>query len=132
MNVSVPLLQDASLESAKASLEQLGLSYDTVGEGSVVKSQSPTTGTTVAKGCKVILYTEDNVTRDLVTMPNLIGMTLSQANETLSYYGLNYAVVGASASSTGALVQYQSVETDTQVQKGTSVTLTLVAGEVND
>ncbi len=132
MNVSVPLLQDASLNSAKASLEELGLTYEIVGEGTAVKAQSPTTGTTVAKGCKVILYTEDNMTRDLVKMPALIGMTLSQANETLSYYGLNYAVVGASASSSGALVQYQSVAEGTQVQKGTSVTLTLVAGEVND
>ncbi|WP_298484035.1 penicillin-binding transpeptidase domain-containing protein [uncultured Ruminococcus sp.] len=132
MNVNVPLLQDASLESAKASLEQLGLTYEIVGEGSTVVSQSPTTGTSIAKGGKVLLYTESDITRDLVTVPNLVGMTISQANETLSYYGLNYAVVGASASSEGALVQFQSEAEGTQVQRGTSITLTLVAGEVND
>lgn len=132
MNVSVPLLQDASLESAKASLTELGLTCEVVGEGTTVQSQSPTTGTTVAKGCKVILYTDGNVTRDLVSVPNLDGMTLSQANETLSYYGLNYAVIGASADSAGALVRGQSEKPDAKVPKGTSITLTLVAGEVND
>lgn len=109
MNVAVPLLQDATIENAQATLEQMGLTYEVVGSGSTVVSQSPTTGTSVAKGGKVLLYTEQTTTRDLVTVPNLIGMTASQANETLSYYGLNYALMGASASSEGALVKSQSV-----------------------
>ena len=132
MNVTVPLVQDASIESAKATLEQLGLTCEVIGEGSTVVEQSPTTGTSVAKGGKVLLYTENALSRDLVSMPNLIGLTASQANETLAYYDLNYAIMGASASSAGAVVQYQSIGEGTQVQKGTSVTLTLVAGEVND
>lgn len=130
-NVSVPLLQDAALESAKASLEELGLTYEVIGAGSTVVSQSPKTGTAVAKGGKVLLYTESTDTEDMVTVPNLVGMTISQANETLSYYGLNYVAVGASADNTSATVQFQS-EVDTQVPRGTSITLTLVAGEAND
>lgn len=89
----------------RATLEQMGLTYEVVGSGSTVVSQSPTTGTSVAKGGKVLLYTEQTTTRDLVTVPNLIGMTASQANETLSYYGLNYALMGASASSEGSTGQ---------------------------
>lgn len=77
----------------------------------------------------MLLYTEQTTTRDLVTVPNLIGMTASQANETLSYYGLNYALMGASASSEGALVKSQSVREGTQLQRGSSITLTLSAGE---
>ena len=106
--------------------------YEVVGSGSTVVSQSPTTGTSVAKGGKVLLYTEQTTTRDLVTVPNLIGMTASQANETLSYYGLNYALMGASASSEGALVKSQSVREGTQLQRGSSITLTLSAGEATD
>jgi len=110
----------------------MGLTYEVVGSGSTVVSQSPTTGTSVAKGGKVLLYTEQTTTRDLVTVPNLIGMTASQANETLSYYGLNYALMGASASSEGALVKSQSVREGTQLQRGSSITLTLSAGEATD
>lgn len=132
MNVAVPLLQDATIENAQATLEQMGLTYEVVGSGSTVVSQSPTTGTSVAKGGKVLLYTEQTTTRDLVTVPNLIGMTASQANETLSYYGLNYALMGASASSEGALVKSQSVREGTQLQRGSSITLTLSAGEATD
>ena len=84
------------------------------------------------KGGKVLLYTEQNATPDLVSVPNLVGMTASQANETMAYYGLNYALVGASASSEGALVKSQSVPEGTQIQRGSSVTLTLSAGEATD
>ncbi len=132
MNVTVPLLQDAELSAAESTLEQLGLTYEVVGSGSTVVSQSPTTGTSVAKGGKVLLYTEQTTTRDLVTVPNLIGMTASQANETLSYYGLNYSLMGASASSEGALVKSQSAAEGTQLQRGSSITLTLSAGEATD
>lgn len=132
MNVAVPLLQDAELSAAESTLEQLGLTYEVVGSGSTVVSQSPTTGTSVAKGGKVLLYTEQTSTRDLVTVPNLIGMTASQANETLSYYGLNYSLMGASASSEGALVKSQSAAEGTQLQRGSSITLTLSAGEATD
>ena len=132
MNVSVPLLQDATLDTAKSTLEQLGLTYEVVGSGSSVISQSPTTGTSIVKGGKVLLYTEQNATPDLVSVPNLVGMTASQANETMAYYGLNYALVGAPASSEGALVKSQSVPEGTQIQRGSSVTLTLSAGEATD
>ena len=80
MNVSVPLLQDATLDTAKSTLEQLGLTYEVVGSGSSVISQSPTTGTSIVKGGKVLLYTEQNATPDLVSVPNLVGMTASQSN----------------------------------------------------
>lgn len=131
-NVTVPLLQDATLDSAKATLEQLGLTYEVVGNGASVISQSPTTGTSVAKGGKVLLYTQENMEQDLVTVPNLINMTVSQAIESLSYCGLNYAIIGASASSEGATVQFQSAAEGTQLRRGSSITLTLVSGEAND
>lgn len=132
MNVSVPLLQDSSIESAKATLDQLGLTYEVIGSGDSVVSQSPKTGTSIAKGGKVLLYTEETVGEELVEVPNLIGLTLAQANETLSYYGLNYVSIGASSDSNNATVQYQSEEAGTYIQRGSSITLTLVEGEAND
>lgn len=132
MNVSVPLLQDVTVESAKATLDQLGLTYEVVGNGDTVLTQSPRTGTNIAKGGKVLLYTEEIIGEELVEVPNLIGMTLEQANETLRYYGLNYVSLGATADSSSATVQYQSEEAGTYVARGSSITLTMVEGEVND
>lgn len=40
--------------------------------------------------------------------------------------------MGASASSEGALVKSQSVREGTQLQRGSSITLTLSAGEATD
>lgn len=131
-NVTVPLLHDTTVESAKTTLDQLGLTYEVVGSGESVVSQSPKTSTTIAKGGKVILYTESTSSDELVEVPDLTGLTLAQANETLSYYGLNYVSIGASADSSAASVLYQSEEAGTQVARGTVITLTLVEGEAND
>lgn len=132
IGVSVPLVQNATLDTAEATLTSLGLTYEVVGSGTTVLEQSPITGTTIAQGGMVILYTEETTGDDLVEVPDLTGMTLSEANETLGYYGLNYVCVGGSASSSTATVLYQLETAGTQVQRGTCITLTMEDGEVND
>ena len=70
-----------------------------MGDGTTVASQSPSTGTSVTKGGKVILYTEvGGNSGDTIEVPNLVGMTAAEVNETMTYYDLNYAIVGSSAS----------------------------------
>ena len=124
--VTVPYLQSADITSAESTLAQLGLTYEVVGDGTTVASQSPSTGTSVTKGGKVILYTEvGGNSGDTIEVPNLVGMTAAEVNETMTYYDLNYAIVGSSASESGALVQYQSEEAGTVVPRGTAITLTL-------
>lgn len=132
MNVSVPLLTNSDTESAKATLDQLGLTYEVVGSGTSVLSQSPTTGTNMAKGGKVILYTEQTTQQDLVTVPNVVGMSLSEANATLTNSGLNYTALGGTSEDSSATVRFQSAAEGTQLARGSTVTLTLVSGEVND
>ncbi len=48
--VTVPYLQSADITSAESTLAQLGLTYEVVGDGTTVASQSPSTGTSVTKG----------------------------------------------------------------------------------
>ena len=50
----------------------------------------------------------------------------------MTYYDLNYAIVGSSASESGALVQYQSEEAGTVVPRGTAITLTLSVSQQSD
>lgn len=131
--VTVPYLQSADVTSAESTLAQLGLTYEVVGDGTTVASQSPSTGTSVTKGGKVILYTEvGGNSGDTIEVPNLVGMTAAEVNETMTYYDLNYAIVGSSASESGALVQYQSEEAGTVVPRGTAITLTLSVSQQSD
>ena len=131
--VTVPYLQSADITSAESTLAQLGLTYEVVGDGTTVASQSPSTGTSVTKGGKVILYTEvGGNSGDTIEVPNLVGMTAAEVNEAMTYYDLNYAIVGSSASESGALVQYQSEEAGTVVPRGTAITLTLSVSQQSD
>lgn len=131
--VTVPYLQSADITSAESTLAQLGLTYEVVGDGTTVASQSPSTGTSVTKGGKVILYTEvGGNSGDTIEVPNLVGMTAAEVNETMTYYDLSYAIVGSSASESGALVQYQSEEAGTVVPRGTAITLTLSVSQQSD
>ena len=122
-NVTIPLVQAADVSSAQATMQALGLTCEVVGSGDTVLAQCPTTGSTVAPGGKVILYTEAGYTAETVTVPNLIGLSPADANAALTNLGLNYAAIGASADS--ATVQSQSIAADTTVDRGTSIVLTL-------
>lgn len=124
-NVTIPLVQAADVSSAQATMQALGLTCEVVGSGDTVLAQCPTTGSTVAPGGKVILYTEAGYTAETVTVPNLIGLSPADANAALTNLGLNYAAIGASADSEGATVQSQSIAADTTVDRGTSIVLTL-------
>ncbi len=133
VSVTMPLLQGVTIDEANETLASLGLNGEVVGEGNIIISQSPTTGTTLAKGGTVMLYTDTALAEsDTVSVPNLIGLSLSQAGETLALYGLNYAAVGVSSDDNNAAVAYQSADAGTIVPRGSVITLTLLEGTVND
>ena len=93
-DVSVPLLIDTPTASAIDKLEDYGLNYEIVGEGSTVLEQMPATGTPVAKGGTVVLYTR-KMTPTPVTVPNVVGCTLAEANQILTEAKLNYVSKGS-------------------------------------
>ena len=128
-NVTVPLVQEKSLDSATATLDDMGLSYEGVGEGSSVVSQCPKTGAVIEKGGKVILYTEENTEPEVVEVPNLIGLSAAEANTALTQLGLNIVTMGASSDNADAKVQFQSEPAGTSVEVGTVINLTM---SIND
>jgi stage V sporulation protein D (sporulation-specific penicillin-binding protein) len=70
-----------------------------------------------------VLYTEEQ-TGEQIEVPNVIGMTASQANATISNAGLNIKVVNDNSSSTGtAVVNKQTPEQGAKVNKGSVVTV---------
>ena len=81
-------------------------------------------GQSLAKGGTVILYTEEDVTDEInATVPNFIGMTVSEANNSASAAGVNIEFAG-NISSNGYITAYkQSIDAGSQVPSGTIVTV---------
>ena len=126
LDVKIPILE-GSIDEAKATLDGLGMTYEVIGSGIEVVAQSPVTGTSVAKGGCVYLYTEAGNTAEYTTVPNLQYLSPETANETLTYNELNYVTRGASATRSDAIVNSQSIQPGTQVPKGTCIELELIA-----
>ncbi|MDE5764407.1 MAG: PASTA domain-containing protein [Ruminococcus sp.] len=122
LDIKVPLLE-GDLMSAKATLDSLGANYEVVGNGYSVVAQSPVTGTTIAKGGTVYLYTDPSHTVDYTDVPDLTGVDPALANDIITYSGLNYVATGASVHRNGAVVNSQSIEPGKSVPYGTTIVL---------
>ncbi|MBR5512999.1 MAG: PASTA domain-containing protein [Ruminococcus sp.] len=122
LDIKVPLLE-GSVEAAKATIESLGAEVVVLGEGMTVVSQSPVTGSSIAKGGTVYLYTDPSHTVDYTEVPNLIGLSPQIANDSIVYMDLNYVATGASITRDGAVVTGQSIQPGEKVAKGTTIIL---------
>ncbi|MDO4743189.1 MAG: penicillin-binding transpeptidase domain-containing protein [bacterium] len=123
ISVAVPNVTDKKVDVAKATIMNSGLKCKIVGGGSTVISQSPKPSQQVQKGGTVVLYTEGNQAENKVTVPNLVGKTLSQVNSEAANSGINIAYSGSYLTDAGVISYKQSVEPGTQVAAGTSVTV---------
>ena len=120
---TVPNVEGLTKADAIKQFTGSGLRYSIIGSGSSVISQIPKGGSTLPDGSTVVLYTEEQ-TGEQIEVPNVIGMTASQANATLSNAGLNIKVVNDNSSSTGtAVVNKQTPEQGAKVNKGSVVTV---------
>ena len=122
LDVKVPLLE-GPLEDAINTLSGYDIQYKVIGEGSSVVAQSPVTGSVVAKGGTVYLYTESNHTVDYTEVPDLVGLDPSMANDSIMYCQLNYVARGASVNHAGVAVTKQKPEAGSKVAVGTTVEL---------
>lgn len=115
-----------SVEEATRAIRNLDLEYEVVGTGTQVKAQIPAGGASLSKqNGKVILYTGDEQPKNTITVPNVIGMTLTNATRALVDRGLNICIDGADNGSAGATVVAQDIKDGTLVTKGTVITITL-------
>ena len=127
MAVSVGSYKTWSVSRAKASIEERGLECIVVGNGDVVKSQSPAYGSMIEKSSgKVVLYTGDASVSKEVEVPNFVGMTATQANGLIMALDLNIKIEGTNNYLTGteARVYEQSVAPGTKVALGEVIKLT--------
>ncbi len=145
-NISVPDLVGNTAAEAKVALENMGLAIsltdgasDTVPQGSVV-SQTPEAGSMVAPGTTVLVVVSTGksgaggeMPEGSVAVPNLIGLTESEAKAALTASELAVSSVSEEYSETVAegRVISQSVDPDSIVDKNTKVGFVLSKGSEN-
>ena len=122
LEVSLPNLTGNDVLTAKSKLAGIGLDARVVGDGNTVLKQVPARGSSVPSGSKILLYTED-VPEEMTTVPDLTGMSPTQANTELTNRGLNIKFDGGASQQAGAKVISQGIAKDTQVPKGTVVSV---------
>ncbi len=92
-------VKNKTLTEAKKLLENLGfkvITPETANSNAVlVTEQVPSGGTQVLQGSTIVLYTEESSGRTSVQVPNLVGMTLSEAKSVLSERNLNISYSGS-------------------------------------
>ena len=126
MQVSVPNVEYSTIERATQTLESLGLNVKIQGEGDSVVKQIPL-GVSVEKDSTVVLYTDESYETNVVTVPNIAGLTRNQAQQTLEQYGLNLTVEGSAADESDAIASTdQSYVYGATVPEGTAVSVTFV------
>lgn len=120
-----------SVDDAVAAAERDGFTVTVKGEGSTVVSQNPATGASMPTGGTIVLYTDQSGTDEKVTVPNLVGFSVSEVNGIASSYGLNVSVTGM-VSSSDSTSTTQSVPEGTEVAPGTVITVTFSGNSIAD
>ncbi len=129
LEVSVPNVEYRTVDEATATIEELGLEVNVIGDGDTVLRQSPT-GATVQRGGTVVLYTDNTTVEDVVTVPSVEGLTKDAARELLQSYGLNMTVEGSAANSENAYAVASEL-TGSTVTVGTTITVTFQQSTVS-
>lgn len=118
--ISVPNVKGKTVSEAKRLLQQLGFNakINITGdeELAIITDQTPKSGIALAEGSVIYLYTEENDTRVSVSVPNIKGMTVSEATKTLKASNLNIQIDG-----TRGIVVSQDPTYETKVEVGTVI-----------
>ena len=120
---------------AEDEAELRGFKVEIVGNGRVVRGQSPAPGTKVeSHNAKIILYTESDMEKPTVTVPDLSGRSAVSANEILANHGLNIRIEGTNnyMSGSGAVAIAQSHAPGSEVERGTVITVTFRNQDADD
>lgn len=131
----VPSVTGQSVDTAKATLEQLGfkvsIAYgnsDTISSGDVME-QDPASNTTLQVGGTVTLTVSKGA--DMVTVPDLTGKTQAAAQAALTADGLALGKVSQSPSDDveKGNVMSQGTDSGTSVKRGSTVDITVSTGK---
>ena len=121
---AVPNVTGMSLAEAQHTLADIGLNCRVIGSGSAVTGQLPAANSVIASGSEVLLYAGASPTGG-GSVPDLTGMTYSQAREALANLGLFVSSDNTVAPDGSQLISGQDIRAGTDAGAGTVVTVTL-------
>ena len=117
------------VEQAQTEVENAGFDAIVYGDGDTVLSQIPEPGGTIPQGGNVVLFTDEESTQETTTVPDLIGLSPSQANQRAGLYNLQISITGAALNSNATISSSQSIEEGTQVPPGTVISVNFIEAD---
>ena len=118
--ITLSNVKNRTVAEAKKIIENQGFECDVSGDNDdIVSAQMPVEGTALLEDSIVKIYTEKSDTRTSQTIPNLRGMTLSEAKAALKNKNLNIKYSGSGK------VTSQDIASGTFVEEGTIVNVVL-------
>lgn len=108
---------------AESKLKDMGLKVQFSGTQQQVTGQIPAPGQVVPGGSQVLLYLGDTVEKELVQVPDFMGLQRQQASDLSGTVGLGMLVVGNDGISPWIQVTAQSIAPGSQVPVGTTIQL---------
>ncbi len=120
-----------SVSEATSIVNSDGFDVTIKGEGTTVVAQVPAAGSKIPTGGTIVLYTDDDSITEKVTVPDLVGYSLSDVNYIASYYGINVSLTGT-VSSSDSTSTTQDIAEGELVSPGTVVTVTFSTSGIND
>lgn len=121
INVEMPSVRGMDLEQAAQTLAAQSLTYRVVGTGDEVTGQIPSAMSLLPGNSEVILYMGEEVPTDMLTVPDLHGLTPWEVNLRITNSGLYLQTRGSAA--TWARVTSQDIPPGTLVPRGTMITV---------
>lgn len=128
-DITVPDLSDLTVDQARQRLKDVGLVVGKITQQSVdgkkdgvVIAQSPSGDSKVSKGTTIDLVVNKAKAKK-VKVPNLVGMTLKDARDTLSNAHLGVNQVAGSVEEKAVVIE-QSIKAGDEIDKGSTLNLT--------
>ena len=116
-------LRGLTAAEAERKLKEYGFTAKFSGNGETVTGQIPAAGQRIPGGSEVLLYLEQEPEEAAVTVPDFFGMHRQQAEKTAEKLGLYVLVTGNNEQISAVTVTAQDIPKDTQVSRGTTITL---------
>ena len=129
MDRPVPALVGMGLDDALVTAHQAGFACKRIGAGTTIQSQAPAAGAMIQQGSTILLYTEQESQPETVAMPNLRGLSYTQAGAALEALGLFCHTRSAISDAEPQVIAAQAVPPGTAVARGTVVHVSLVSAD---
>ena len=83
----------------------------------------PSANQSMPKNGVIVVYTEENAEKQTATVPNLIGLTLADANRLAVNSGFNIKIAGTTQGAGQVLSYKQSIPAETTAETGAIITV---------